>query len=288
MSSSSHLREGDVDLMLRFLAEARGCEPGPGMPWDTLEALLGLIRCDDGVQYQEIDVARERNPVTQDLFGGGVRELWDEKDLDAAFVDEIEAGEIERHDWDLWWADPMCSFPQRSGDRRSVIHTGDFFPTTRELLNRPRMRDRTERPVSVLVLQLPAAPGFERRLAFARCDDTPFTERDRQIAELLRPHLQEIWQDAERRRAGVPRLTPREWEVLELTAAGLTFPEVAARLFISVGTVRKHMEHVRERLGVHSAAAAAAKAMPHAPGRHRVPAPRAAVHSLSETTGKRP
>lgn len=77
--------------------------------------------------------------------------------------------------------------------------------------------------------------------------------------------------DAERGRAGVPRLSPREWEVLGLTAAGLSYAEVAAALFLSVGTVRKHMEHVRERLGVHSAAAAAIRAMPHAPGRHRVP-----------------
>jgi hypothetical protein len=37
-----------------------------------------------------------------------------------------------------------------------------------------------------------------------------FSERGRQIAMLLRPHLQEIWLDAERRRAGVPALTARE------------------------------------------------------------------------------
>ena len=97
-----------------------------------------------------------------------------------------------------------------------------------------------------------------------------FSERERQIAMLLRPHLQEIWLDAERRRAGVPQLTAREWEVLALAATGMPYATIADRLFISVGTVRKHMEHVRERLGVHSVPAAAAVAMPHAPAHLRV------------------
>ena len=113
-----------------------------------------------------------------------------------------------------------------------------------------------------------------------RHSEPSFTERERQIAMLLRPHLQEIWLDAERRRAGVPQLTAREWEVLALAATGMPYAVVADQLFISVGTVRKHMEHVRVRLGVHSIPAAAAVAMPHAPARLRirstVPAPRAA------------
>lgn len=96
--------------------------------------------------------------------------------------------------------------------------------------------------------------------------DACFPERDRQLLGLLRLHLEEILADAERARAGVPPLTPCEWEVLPLTAAGLTFAEVAARLCLSVGTVRKHGEHIRERMGVHSVAAAATPAMPHAPG----------------------
>lgn len=92
-----------------------------------------------------------------------------------------------------------------------------------------------------------------------------FTERDRQVVELLRPHLQEIWLKAERRRSHVPRLTAREWQVLALGGAGLSYAEIAARLFLSPGTVREHMEHIRERLGVHSVGAAAALALPHAP-----------------------
>jgi DNA-binding NarL/FixJ family response regulator len=42
----------------------------------------------------------------------------------------------------------------------------------------------------------------------------------------------------------------------------MTYADIAAELFISVTTVRKHMEHVRERLGVHNVTAAAAVALP--------------------------
>ena len=112
-----------------------------------------------------------------------------------------------------------------------------------------------------MILSLPARPGEVRRINFER-EGRPFTERDRQVAALLRPHVWELLQEAEQRRRGVPRLTPREWEVLELAGAGESYAEIAARLFLSVGTVRKHAEHVRERLGVHSVAAAAALALP--------------------------
>lgn len=63
----------------------------------------------------------------------------------------------------------------------------------------------------------------------------------------------------------MPALTPREWQVLALAGAGLPAADIAARLFLAPGTVRKHLEHIRERLGVHSVVAAAAVALPHAP-----------------------
>jgi DNA-binding CsgD family transcriptional regulator len=159
------------------------------------------------------------------------------------------------------WDDSMCSWPQRSRDLRSVIHTGDFFPTERDRRADPMLRALRDLRYSMIV-SLPAPPGEVRRVLFLRTSGPSFTERDRQLGALLRPHLQEIWLDAERRRRGVPRLSPREWEVLERAAAGASYADIAAELFISVRTVHKHMEHVRERLGVHSVRAAAAAALP--------------------------
>jgi DNA-binding CsgD family transcriptional regulator len=55
-----------------------------------------------------------------------------------------------------------------------------------------------------------------------------------------------------------PPLTDREREILELVAAGKSNAEIAEAIWIAPGTVRKHLENVYEKLGVHSRTAAVA------------------------------
>ncbi|WP_217913036.1 helix-turn-helix transcriptional regulator [Miltoncostaea marina] len=57
-------------------------------------------------------------------------------------------------------------------------------------------------------------------------------------------------------------LSPRQAQVLALVADGRTNAAVAAALHLSPRTVQKHLEHVYERLGVRSRAAATAVAVP--------------------------
>ena len=47
-------------------------------------------------------------------------------------------------------------------------------------------------------------------------------------------------------------LTTREGEVLELIAEGLTNGDIASRLFISVNTVRNHVQNILAKLDAHS------------------------------------
>ena len=47
-------------------------------------------------------------------------------------------------------------------------------------------------------------------------------------------------------------LTPRENEILELLATGKMNKEVADHLHISSGTVRKHIQHIYEKLQVNT------------------------------------
>jgi DNA-binding CsgD family transcriptional regulator len=56
----------------------------------------------------------------------------------------------------------------------------------------------------------------------------------------------------------LPRLTPREREILDLVAEGRTNAEIAESLWISRGTVRKHLDNIYAKLGVHTRTAAAA------------------------------
>ena len=55
-------------------------------------------------------------------------------------------------------------------------------------------------------------------------------------------------------------LTAREQEVLALVATGAGNREIATRLFISEATVKTHVVHLLEKLGVESRSAAAAEA----------------------------
>ncbi|MGF1431224.1 response regulator [Kitasatospora sp. LaBMicrA B282] len=59
-------------------------------------------------------------------------------------------------------------------------------------------------------------------------------------------------------RAGRPTLSPREAEILQLLAEGLANRQISKRLFISEATVKTHLVHIYEKLGVDSRTAAIA------------------------------
>ncbi|MEA2374789.1 MAG: two-component system, NarL family, nitrate/nitrite response regulator NarL [Thermoleophilaceae bacterium] len=58
-----------------------------------------------------------------------------------------------------------------------------------------------------------------------------------------------------------PLLTKREQEVLRLVADGCSAPDTAKRLQLSQGTVKSHLQHLYQKLGVSDRAAAVAEAM---------------------------
>ncbi len=76
----------------------------------------------------------------------------------------------------------------------------------------------------------------------------------------LHLHLHQAYLDAERRRLPVPRLTPRQNDLLHLLAAGHTNSQIARRLGISEGTVRTRLENIYEKLNISSRTAAVTRA----------------------------
>jgi DNA-binding NarL/FixJ family response regulator len=54
-------------------------------------------------------------------------------------------------------------------------------------------------------------------------------------------------------------LSAREREILELLSKGLMYKEIAAELFLSPETVRKHVYHIYEKLHVNNRVAAVNK-----------------------------
>jgi DNA-binding CsgD family transcriptional regulator len=79
-----------------------------------------------------------------------------------------------------------------------------------------------------------------------------FTDRERALLEVLRPHLARIY----RRMTIASRLTARESEVLRWVAAGKSDSQIGAILGLSARTVQKHLQNVYEKLGVESRTAA--------------------------------
>jgi two-component system, NarL family, nitrate/nitrite response regulator NarL len=64
-----------------------------------------------------------------------------------------------------------------------------------------------------------------------------------------------------RKQHDAPVLTDREQEILRLIADGNSLPEIAKQLFLGVTTVKTHVQHLYEKLGVSDRAAAVAVAM---------------------------
>jgi DNA-binding CsgD family transcriptional regulator len=89
-----------------------------------------------------------------------------------------------------------------------------------------------------------------------------FSERDVAMLAMLQPALHRIVLTQPRSPAP-PCLSDAERRVLELVAAGASNQEVAARLCVTVATVRKHLEHVYRKLGVTNRTAAVAAVADH-------------------------
>lgn len=66
---------------------------------------------------------------------------------------------------------------------------------------------------------------------------------------------------ADRVRVPRPALTPRELDVLRRVAAGMSNPDIGRELFIGEATVKSHVTHIFEKLGVNDRTAAVTAAI---------------------------
>ena len=242
--TGSELSAHDVDRMLRITRDYDPPGADEALPWELLEELKGLVPCDQ-LSLNGQDTPRWETFASQ---------LLPADDLSGADAQTLEAA-FRRH----YWAS-TCSYPDRTGDIVSVTMLSDFLPG--HSYRHTAMYVEYIRPLGFeheMMLCLPAGPLRTLRLLFFRGPGADFTERDRAVLTLLRPHLHAAWL-ASQRRGGTPTpLTGRQREAMALVAAGLSNRQVGRRLGISEATVRKHLENAFARLGVSSRTEAVAR-----------------------------
>ncbi len=235
------LSERDLLALLGIVRDHRGEDPGDGLPLSMLQHLKAQVPS-DGISLFGLDSTQQS--------------AWFGQDVPA----DLGSGDLDAF-WAHYWHCPPCSYPDQTGDLRSVTQNSDFYSARQ--WHSTGMHSDYLRPVGLeheLMLCLPGGPGRTVRLMFFRGPGRDFSERDRALLALLRPHLQEAYADAELRRRGVPELTARQWTLLRLVAAGYTNSQIARRLAVSEATVRKHLENIYGRLQVSSRTAAVTRA----------------------------
>lgn len=256
MSTSLAAGEHELRSMAAIVSQERDDLPEKGVPWSLLSDLSEQISC-DCVLFQGYDTRRNSLWFTQEV-------PVEDEDPDSAFEQQLD-----KTFWEHYWDCMTCSYPDRSGDLRSIVQETDFY-SVREYHSTGMYCDvmKPQGFEHQLGLFLPEPPGPDAgvgrtaRLFFLRGPGPAFSERDRALLTLVRPHMQEALLDAERRRNPVPDLTPRHWDLLHLLAAGRTNTQIARQLGLSEGTVRTHLENIYGRLDVSNRTAAIIRAFP--------------------------
>lgn len=149
----------------------------------------------------------------------------------------------------------VLGFLDRCGNRICSAFCAGCRPTGSDELIESRdvvARSRRGRSVwlSVSTLVPPESMrGYCRLVHFFREVGLP-PELERLVAERLQAPAPPAEDGDEH--TSFDALTPREREILELLADGLDTREIAAKLVVSLATVRNHVQNILAKLGVHS------------------------------------
>lgn len=234
----------DLRRVRSLLDPDRPAAPDDDVPPSFLLDLAELVPADD-VTFSVMDHRRRVSTLQSTAPDDGA----DDPETEALF-------------WDGFWESLGCSYPQRTGDHTTVTRRSDF--SSRRAFSRTTMGAymAAHGVRHEAIVPLPVLDTYDRRLLLFRTAGSDFTERELLLLSLLRPHLIEMHMQQLRRRRGVPELTPRQWEILRLVAAGCTNRMAARALNISEATVRKHLENLYGRLEVNSRTEALARISP--------------------------
>ena len=246
-------REALVDFLLAAVAD-EGTTPFPA---DVLAGLRKVVRC-EAVGYWEWSA--------QELLGFSLT-----ADKPAVILPVWDVyPQVRRDDPLPGWAPRGSPLPHTEWFGRTLAISD--FVSDREFRRRGLYAEVCKplgvRAVMKVFLPTGAATGASLVFETTR---SRFAETDRLTLQRIVPHLAQLRRNALARRTypalidstaaarmRLRRLTPRERVVLARAAAGETNAAIAAALFVSPGTVRKHLEHIYDKLEVRGRTQAAA------------------------------
>jgi DNA-binding CsgD family transcriptional regulator len=241
-NAMTRLDRRDYEAVLSFLEEAHAVEePVPFTP-HLLDRLAALAHCELATFFE---FAPGTNSITVYVPCSDEDSTWRTAD-------------------DPWWTcTRTVELRRRKAQTTAPIVLADVFP--RRLRVEPDFnRNYGEAGVvDEMSVSLDRHSPWTAEVAVFRMRE--FGERERSIFQLLQPHLTALYRAANlrRRRAAATDasclLTRREREVMTQVEQGLPNAEIARVLVIEPSTVRKHLEHIFEKLGVSSRTAAVAK-----------------------------
>jgi DNA-binding CsgD family transcriptional regulator len=251
------MRADRREALLDFLLEAVADEGTTPFPANVLAGMRRVVRC-EAVSY------REWSP--QELLESSLA-----ADDPASILPAWRAYPQVRQDDPLAGGAPHgSSLPNREW-LGLALAISDFI-SDREFRRRGLYAEVCK-PLGVRAVMkvfLPAGGATGASFVFDTTRSR-FTETDRLTLERLIPHLGQLRRNALARRTypalvdstaaarmRLMRLTPRERVVLARAAAGETNTMIAQALFVSPGTVRKHLEHIYDKLEVRTRTEAAA------------------------------
>src|SRR5215213_6328306 len=174
-------------------------DSGPRLRWQLMASLQELFHCDYGT-FDRTWTAAQQFVFEQTL--GDVQEYVDYSAADAPDASDAEF-------WKLYWLSDFCNYTDRTGDITRVMKPNDFY-SDREWRTSPMNREFGIPGQSwEMAVYFPDEPGHRMRLMLWRGSTRDFSERDRLLLTLLRPHLIAAYRHAERRRRAPAALTPR-------------------------------------------------------------------------------
>lgn len=236
------MKTSDVRAALTLVYDAGTDDAPDAVPRSFLAGLAELIPADVIVGYSEVEVRRPWRIVDRLEFPvDGVPET------------------IQQDAKPFCPQDPLQNSRRRAEQR--ALKLSEFL--TQSSMRRLDFYHCVWKPLGIrdsLRVWLPAPAGRVRAvyLERSRCD---FSDRESSLLQLLRPSLIRMLQRTDRRRQADVRniLTARELQILRAIASGRTTPEIAAELVVSPHTVRKHVEHILEKLGARTRSEAVAR-----------------------------